>query len=140
LPLLAEFHAWLEALVGRVLPKSPLGQATHYVLPRWAVLVRYCEQPFLSIDNNLSERTLRCCAIGRKNWIFVGRDRGGQTAAVLFSFTASCKANQVESWVYLRDIVLRLASATPSLAEELDDLLPDAWLVRHPEARRCWSK
>jgi hypothetical protein len=69
------------ALVGRVLPKSPLGQAAHYVLPRWAGLVRYCEQPFLSIDNNLSERTLRCYAIGRKNWIFVGNDRGGHTAA-----------------------------------------------------------
>jgi len=140
LPLLAEFHAWLEALAGRVLPKSPLGQAAHYVLPRWAGLVRYCEQPFLSIDNNLSERTLRCCAIGRKNWLFVGNDRGGHTAAVLFSFTASCKANQVEPWAYLRDTILRLASATSHSAAELDDLLPDAWFVKHPEARRCWSR
>ena len=70
----------------------------------------------------------------------MGSDRGGNTAAVLFSFTASCKANQVEPWAYLRDIVLRRASAKPSLAEELDDLLPDAWLVKHPEARRCWSR
>jgi transposase len=140
LPLLNEFRAWLERLRHDVLPKSPLGQAIGYVLPRWAGLVRYCEDPTLAIDNNLSERTLRPCAIGRKNWNFLGNDRGGRTAAVLFSFTASCKANAVEPWAYLRDVVLRLAAAVPSSTAELDDLLPDAWLNAHPEARREYAR
>ena len=86
LPVLAEFYTWLTALAGRVLPKSPVGQAIHYVLPRWEGLTRYCEDGALAIDNNLAERTLRPCAIGRKNWLFLGNDRGGRTAAVLFSF------------------------------------------------------
>ena len=30
-------------------------------------------------------------AIGRKNWLFVGSPRGGQTAAVLMSFTSTCQ-------------------------------------------------
>jgi transposase len=29
-------------------------------------------------------------AIGRKNWLFVGSEKGGHTAAVLFSFTSTC--------------------------------------------------
>ena len=140
LPLLDEFRACLTQLRTDVLPKSPLGQAIGYVLPRWDGLVRYCEDPALAIDNNLSERTLRPCAIGRRNWTFLGNDRGGRTAAVLFSFTASCKANSVEPWAYLRDVVLRLAATRPSSSAELDELLPDAWLRTHPESRREYAR
>jgi hypothetical protein len=105
LPVLAEFQTWLTTLACRVLPKSPIGQAIHYVLPRWEGLTRYCADGTLAIDNNLAERTLRPLAIGRKNWLFLGNDRGGHTAAILFSIMASCKANQVEPWAYLRDVL-----------------------------------
>ena len=120
LPVLAEFHTWLTALAARVLPKSPVGQAIHYVLPRWGGLTRYCEDGALAIDN---ERTLRPCAIGRKNWLFLGNDRGGHSAAILFSITASCKANRVEPWAYLRDVLRQLACTSPPAAATL---LPDA--------------
>ena len=83
---------------------------------------------------------MKPCAIGRKNWIFLGNDQAGHTAAVLFSFTATCKANQVEPWAYLSDVIEQLAAATPSSAEALDRLLPDAWLADHPEAYRRWSR
>jgi hypothetical protein len=139
LPVLAEFHTWLPALAARVLPKSPVGDAIHYVLPRWEGLTRYCEDGALAIDNNLAERTLRPCAIGRKNWIFLGNDRGGRTAVVLFRFTASCKANQVEPWAYRRDVITQLADqrcATAPEREFLSRLLPDSWLRQHPEATR----
>ena len=62
-------------------------------------------------------------AIGRKNWLFVGR-RGGQTAAVLMSFTSMCQRLGVEPWAYLQDVLTRL----PSLpAEQRGELLPDRW-------------
>jgi transposase len=143
LPILAELHPWLTALAGRMLPKSPVGQAIHYVLPRWEGLTRYCEDGALAIDNNLAERTLRPCAIGRKNWLFLGNDRGGRTAAVLFSFTASCKANRVEPWAYLRDVIVQLADQRGTAApkrEFLTRLLPDSWLRQHPEATRSGSR
>ena len=35
--------------------------------PSWTALTRYCENGALAIDNNLSERMVRPCAIGRKN-------------------------------------------------------------------------
>ena len=77
LPILDQLHVWLATTEPTVLPKSPLGQAIGYVLPRWDGFTRYCEDGRLAIDNNLSERTLRPCAIGRKNWLFLGSDRGG---------------------------------------------------------------
>jgi transposase len=140
LPLLAEFRTWLEGAQARVLPKSPFGQALGYVLPRWEGLARYCADGRLAIDNNLSERTLRACAIGRKNWLFLGSDRGGKTAAILFSVMASCKANQVEPFAYVRDVLTRLCIEVPSTHEDLDALLPDAWLKTHPEAQRTGSR
>jgi len=108
LPILKQFRAWIEANQLQVLPKSPVGEAMTYVLPRWEGFVRYCENGMLSIDNNLSERTLRLCAIGRKNWMFLGSDRGGKAAAVHYTLMASCKANTVEPFAYIRDVLDRL--------------------------------
>jgi transposase len=124
LPILEQFRQWLEARRPQVLPKSPMAEAIGYVLNNWAALVRYTEAGFLAIDNNVSEREMKRIAIGRKNWLFVGSPRGGQTAAVLMSFTSTCQRLGVEPWAYLQDILTRL----PSLpAEQLGELLPDRW-------------
>ncbi len=123
-PILNQFHAWLEAQRPQVLPKSPLAEALGYALNNWTALVRYTEAGFLDIDNNVAEREMKRIAIGRKNWLFVGSPQGGQTAAVLLSFTSTCQRLAVEPWAYLQDVLTRLPT-TP--AEQLADLLPDRW-------------
>jgi transposase len=137
LPLLGEFRQWLQATEHSVLPKSPIGQAMQYVLPRWDGLVRFCENGALSIDNNLSERMVRPVAIGRKNYLFMGSDNGGKTAAVLYSIMASAKANQVEPFAYVQDLLSQLSGCSPPPVAKL---LPDAWKMERPESRRCWSR
>jgi hypothetical protein len=137
LPLLAEFRQWLRANEQIVLPKSPFGQALQYVLPRWDGLTRYCECGALGIDNNLSERMVRPVAIGRKNYLFMGSDNGGKTAAILYSIMASAKANQVEPFAYVRDLLSQLSRCSPPAVATL---LPDSWLGAHPESRRWWSR
>ena len=107
-----------------MLPKSPLGEAVAYALNNWAALVRYTEAGFLSIDNNVAEREMKRIAIGRKNWLTVGSPRGGQTAAVLISFTSTCARLEVEPWAYLQDVLTRLP-ATP--AGQFGQFLPDQW-------------
>jgi transposase len=123
-PILGQFRTWLEAQRPEVLPKSPMGEAIGYALNNWAALVRYTEDGFLAIDNNVSEREMKRIAIGRKNWLTVGSPRGGQTAAVLFSFTSTCQRLGVEPWAYLQDVLTRLP-ATP--VGQLGDLVPDHW-------------
>jgi transposase len=123
-PILEQFHQWLEAQRPEVLPKSPMGEAIGYALNNWAALERYTVAGFLAIDNNVAEREMKRIAIGRKNWLTVGSPRGGQTAAVLFSFTATCQRLGVEPWRYLRDVLGRLPGCP---AERLAELLPDAW-------------
>jgi len=128
-PILNQFRCWLDGQRAEVLPKSPLGEALHYALHNWTALVRYTEAGFLAIDNNVAEREMKRIAIGRKNWLFVGSAQGGQTAAVLFSFTSTCQRLGVEPWAYLRDVLSRLPT-TPTA--QLVELLPDRWQAARP--------
>jgi transposase len=135
LPVLARLRAWLEEQRFTVLPKSPLRQAIEYALGNFDALVRYTEAGYLNIDNNLAERTLRLIAVGRKNWMFAGSDQGAKTAAVLFSFTASCKHLEIDPFAYLRDLFTHLPAMENPSAEQLDFWLPDAWRNRQIAAK-----
>src|SRR5205085_5573235 len=123
-PLLQSFGEWLEKQAASALPKSPLGEAVGYARNQWAALQVYTTAGFLEIDNNAAERALRAVAIGRKNYLFFGSDVGGETAAVLYTFTQTCQTLGIEPWHYLRDVLERLPSHPP---ERLGELLPDEW-------------
>ena len=129
--ILDKFHTWLKDQRDHVLPKSPMAEAIGYALNNWTALVRYTEAGFLSIDNNVAEREMKRIAIGRKNWLFVGSEKGGHTAAVLFSFTSTCHRLGVEPWAYLQDVLTRLPRIDK---EHLPDLLPDRWHAARKQA------
>lgn len=127
-PRLQQFKAWLESQQanrgGPVLPKSPMGTAITYALNQWEALCVYATDGDLNIDNNVAERALRRIAVGRNNWMFCGSDNGGATAAVLFSFIATCERHRVNPFEYLRDVLDRIASTPVS---RLAELLPGRW-------------
>ena len=129
--LLEEFKSWIEGLRaengGHVLPKSPMGTAIQYALNQWEALKVYATNGRLAIDNNASERAVRRIAIGRKNWLFAGSDRGGKSAAIMFGLIATCQRHEVEPYAYLCDVLTRIAS-TP--INRLEKFLPDRW---HPK-------
>jgi transposase len=128
-PVLDRMERYLVELEHRSLPKSALGKAVSYARNQWQALRRYTEDGRLSIDNNLSERTLRHQAIGRKNWLFLGSKQAGPRAAVLFTVLAGAKRHRIEPWAYLREILLRWHAEDP----RLDEMLPDRWAAEHPE-------
>lgn len=125
-PILDQFQAWLEGESKTVPPRSPIGEAISYTRSNRDALTRYLESPYLSIDNNATENAIRPIALGRKNWLHLGSDRGGRTAATLLSLIQSCKLLGNEPSAYLRDVLSR-ASTHP--ASRISDLLPD---------RRAW--
>lgn len=123
-PLLTSLGQWLQVQREQVLPKSPIAAAINYTLNQWEALNRYTTDGDLHIDNNVSERTLKLIGMGRDNWLFFGSDTGGGTAAVLYSFTATCKQLGIDAFTYLRDVLERL----PTQPEErLIEFLPHRW-------------
>jgi hypothetical protein len=125
-----EFHAWLLGQRVRALPKSPLGEAVGYALSNWAALMRYTEQGYLAIDNNLAERALRQVVVGRANWQFCGSAEGGRTAAALYSVVGTCKHLGIDPFAYLREALPALFTlGDVPAAEKLMEWLPDRWLL-----------
>lgn len=123
-PILQKWQDWMEAEAPNVLPKSPIGQAIQYAQNQWTALNRYIEDGDLAIDNNEAERALRGIAIGRKNWLFLGNDRGGRAAAIFYSLISSAKRHRHDPFAYLRDLFLRIPTHP---FKAIGELLPDRW-------------
>jgi hypothetical protein len=70
------------------------------------------------------ERMLKLIGLGRNGWLHLGSDQGGTTAAVLYSFTASCKHQGINSFAYLRDVLTRLPEYP---ADRRAEFLRTAW-------------
>ena len=130
IPVLDKIGVSLTGLARTALPKSSVAKAVNYARNQWEALRRYTEDGRLTIDNNVSERTLRHQAIGRKNWLFLGSEAAGPRAAVLCTILAGAKRHRIEPWSYVRELLLRLHADDP----RLEEMLPDRWAAAHPEA------
>lgn len=120
-PLIAAFRAWLEGILRKLSAKSALAAAVGYALSRWEALGRYLGDGRLEIDNNAAERSLRTVALGRKNYLFMGSDRGGERAALVYSLIGSARLNGLDPYAYLRTVLERIAEHP---IREIDALLP----------------
>ena len=104
--------------------QSPIGEAVTYAQNQWKALLRYLDDGDLAIDNNAAENALRGIAIGRKNFLFLGSDRGGRAATTLYSLVRSAKRHELDPFIYLRDLFLRIPTH-PN--RDIHLLLPDHW-------------
>ena len=121
LPLLNELGKWISETYKTVLPKSPLGKAMGYCIPRWDNLMNYLKDGSLEIDNNLAENAIRPIALGRKNYLFAGSNRGAERAAMFYSFFGTCKKNNVNPFDWLKKV---LEVIPEHKANKLEELLP----------------
>lgn len=109
----------------RPLPKSPLGKALTYIENQWPRLSVFLADPKVSIDNNAVERAIRPVALGRRNYLFAGSQRGARNAAILYSILNTCVALGINSYDYLVDVLERVSPNA-----DLRTLTPWAWQER----------
>jgi len=81
----------------------------------------YLDNGFLELDNNTVERAVKPVAIGRKNWMFSGSQRGGKAMAIAFTLIETAKLNGVEPQTWLTDVLSRIADYK---INRIDELLP----------------
>ena len=123
-PILEKLHTWMQEQYPKVLPKSAIGKAFTYSLNLWDKLSSYIQNEKYLIDNNLIENTIRPLTLGRKNYLFAGNHKAAQNAAMMYSFFATCKINDVNPYEWLHDVFKRLPEHK---ANKLHELLPQNW-------------
>lgn len=121
-PILQHLRQWLDHHKDRIVPKSLLGKAVHYLAHQWVHLARFVENGHWPIDNNPAENAIRPFVIGRKNWLFSASPKGADASANLYSLIETAKANGIEPHAYLARVFTELPNAT-TLAE-IETLLP----------------
>jgi len=124
-PILIELKQQLETALRQISAKSALAGAIKYALSRWPALTRYRDDGVLEIDNNIAERSLRCIALGRKNYLFAGADTGGERAAAMVTLIGTALLNDLNPEAYLRHVLERIADLRIS---QISELLP--WNVK----------
>jgi transposase len=114
-----------KLLYGSALPQSKFKEALGYFLGLTPYLKSYTAHSYARMDNNVAERAVRPLAIGRKNWLFLGSEVGGEAAAIILSLVQTCRAMKINPYEYLVDVMRRIMSHS---SQKLDELLPGKWV------------
>jgi len=123
---LADLKAFLDGTLDRISRKSALAGAIRYATTRWDALARFTSDGRLEMTNNAAERAIRPLALGRKNYLFVGSDAGGQRAAVFYTLITTARLNGLDPEVWPADVIDRIADH-PN--KRIGELLPWNWRV-----------
>lgn len=105
LPIFEQIKKECEARQKGAMPESSFKKAMNYFLNHYKGLTYCTIDSEIPLDNNLSERNLRCPVVGRKTWYGTHSKKGAQTNAALFSIVQSCKINGVNPRRYFPWIV-----------------------------------
>jgi transposase len=126
-PILLRLRERLWAWKEQLLPKHPMAEAVGYTLNQWDALNVFASDGAVAIDNNISEREMKRIVLNRKNSLFVGNPRGGETAAILSSLTSTCRRHGIDPQHYLTQLLTNLPDTPVS---QLHQWLPDEWKKR----------
>ena len=120
-PVFDNLELWLHEQLPKVSGKSPLAGAIRYALGRMDKARPYLNNGFLEIDNNTAERAIKPIALGRKNWMFAGSERGGRAMAIAFTLIETAKLNNVDPQAWLTWVLARIADHK---INRINELLP----------------
>ena len=101
-----------------------------YLSNQWDKLMIYCTNGDLSISNVLAENAIRPFVIGRKAWLFSDTTKGAQASAIHYSLIETAKANGLEPYSYLTQVLKALPYA--DTVEKLEALLP--WNIKNTDS------
>ena len=123
--LIDDLFKRLHYLKNKLPAKSSTAKAINYTLNNQVALSRFLDDGKIEIDNNAAENAMRPIALGRKNWLFAGSDKGGNTTANIYSITETCKINNINPHKYLHKV---LSVIQGYKVKDIVELLP--WNVK----------
>lgn len=125
LPVVDGLYRWIHDLHARLVPKTPLYEATLYAIHQEQAWRRCFTDGRFEIDNGEVERRIRRVALGRKNYLFAGSDKGAERLAVAYTVFGSCQMQGINPLAWATDVIAKLQDGFP--LSRLDELLPHRW-------------
>ena len=132
-PIMEAMKVWMETEGIKYSPSSLTGKAITYAYTKWDNIMRCLDDGRLYWDNNLAENVQRPITLSRKNFLFCGNHEAAANMSVICSLLATCKAHDVNPRNYLNDVIAQMPYHKKATQEELLDLLPHKWKLKHPE-------
>ena len=132
-PIMEAMKVWMETEGIKYSPGSLTGKAITYAYTKWDNIMRCLDDGRLYWDNNLAENVQRPITLSRKNFLFCGNHEAAANMSVICSLLATCKAHDVNPRVYLNDVIAQMPYHKKASQEELLNLLPHKWKLKHPE-------
>lgn len=132
-PIMEAMKVWMETEGIKYSPGSLTGKAITYAYTKWDNIIRCLDDGRLYWDNNLAENVQRPITLSRKNFLFCGNHEAAVNMSVICSLLATCKAHEVNPRVYLNDVIAQMPYHKKATQEELLNLLPHKWKLKHPE-------
>lgn len=126
-PLVEELESWMREQRQMLSRHDPVAKAIAYLLNDWPGFTAFLTDGRACLTNNAAERQLRSVARGRKAWLFVGSDRGGERAAMMYTLINTARLNGVDPLAWLADVLGRIADIPQG---RLHELLPWEWKLR----------
>lgn len=139
-PIFDDLEVWLKDQLGKISGKTPLAKAIRYALTRMPKARPYLDNGFLELDNNTAERAVRPVAVGRKNYLFMGSEAGGKSAAIAYTLIETAKMSNVNPEAWLAWVLERIQDHP---VNRIHDLMPWAYQAMidakdtHPEAQNA---
>ena len=126
IPVLSQLKVYLENNLHKVPKDSLTGKAMTYLSNQWEKLNVYCTHGELNISNILAENAIRPFVIGRKAWLFSDTPAGARASAIHYSLIETAKANGLEPYEYLKQVLTALPYA--GTVDQVEALLP--WNIK----------
>jgi transposase len=123
-PIFDDLETWLMQQQAKISKKTPLAKAIKYALTRLPKARPYLEHGFLEPDNNTAERAIRPLTLGRKNYLFMGSEAGGHSAAIAYTLIETAKMNKVNPEAWLAWVLTKIQDHP---VNRMDELLPWAY-------------
>lgn len=120
-----DLYRWIHELHPSAVPGSPIHKALGYAINQEEYWRRCFSDGRFEIDNGEVERQLRRVAVGRKNYLFAGSDKGAERIATAYTVLGTCHMNDVNPLAYLTDVIEKLQNGWPQA--RLDEILPHRW-------------
>ena len=132
IPVLSQLKVYLENNLHKVPKDSLTGKAMTYLSNQWEKLNVYCTHGELNISNILAENAIRPFVIGRKAWLFSDTPAGARASAIHYSLIETAKANGLEPYEYLKQVLTALPYA--GTVDQVEALLP--WNIKKPDTSK----